>query len=676
MVLQTTRVAVICFLFCIISSISNDFNVQQAAFAQSSERGKFILYKYQHPMGEENYEITSQDDSLVLKTSFELTFVGDKVPVTTTLQVKQRDYSPLKFESKGRTSTRTEIDVAVEFANGTAIVRNGQQTKTEKIPGKFFTVAHPASVAPQMMLFRYWKRNNPPGRIPILPGGTVKIDFLGNDKIRIGEREETLERYCIEGVMWGCETVWFDKNQNLIALVGADAEMDRFEAVREGYESALQFFVKQGAEDAVRQLERWNQNIKPLHSGRFAITGVLLIDGRGGEPISNSVVIVENGRIVSVGNRETVTIPKGYKIHEARGKTLLPGLFDMHAHATQAEWFPASLAAGITTKRDAANELEFIVPIRDAIKAGRALGPRLLLAGYIDSGKNPLGRMRAETPDDARRIVNEYKRAGFEQIKIYQSLKPELVKVVAEEAHRLGMSVTGHVPSGMNIYAAVENGFDQVNHINFAFRAMLPKTFKPQPGQPPRIEPEADVAQEGLQFLREHKTIVEPTLARAELNFHGKSRPFDSIEPGMSKLPYELASLINTMGISSVQPQTTQFLDLTFRVTKALHKAGIPLIVGTDLAVPGHSEFRELELLVKAGLTPMEAIQAATINPARAMKLEKELGTIESGKIADLILVDGNPIESISNIRKVKFVVTNGRMYDTAILWQSVRFQN
>jgi imidazolonepropionase-like amidohydrolase len=645
--------------------------------AQTVERGKLIIYKYQQKMGEENYEITSESDALVLKTDFKLNFVGDDVPVTTTLRVRKDDLSPLNFETNGKTSTRTEVDAAVNVQNGMANMRSGQETKSEKVSGKFFTVAHPAPIAPQMMLFRYWKKNNIKDRLRLLPGGSAKIEFLGRDKVAVnGGEKETLERYCIEGVMWGCQTVWFDARQNLVALVAGDAEMDRFEAVREGYESQLPFFVRKGAEDAVAWLEKLNREIKPVQTGKFAVIGGLLVDGRGGEPVPDSVVLIDGGKILAAGKRSEIRIPKGYRTVDAKGKTVLPGLFDTHQHATQAEWFPAMLAAGVTTARDAANEIEFIVPIRDAIKEGRALGPRLLLAGYIDSGEHPLGRMTAETPEQAKALVNQYKNAGFEQIKIYQSLKPELVKIVTDEAHRLGMTVTGHVPTRMNIYGAVENGFDQVNHINFAFRAMLPKDFKPTPGQQPKIDPESEAAQEGLKFLRDRKIVFEPTLARSELNIHARTKPYSAREPGMFKAPYEFSVLLETMGSPpEAEARAEQTMELMLKVTKALYKAGVPLLVGTDLAVPGHTQFREMELLVKAGLSPIEAIQAATIVPARVFKLDKELGTIEAGKIADVILVDGNPLENISNVRKVKFAIANGRMYDTDKLWRSIRFQ-
>ncbi len=372
------------------------------AAQQPIEQGKFILYKYQLPIGTETYNITSEGESLLLKTNFDLSFIGGKVSVSSSLKVKKNDYQPILFESKGSTSTRTEVDTKIEVNGGIVTIRNGSNTKTEKLSGKFFTIAQPAPIAPQMMLFRYWQRNRIKDNLPIFPGGNVNLKFLGEDKISVAGKNETLSRYCLEGAMWGCETVWFDKQQRLIALVGADAEMDRFEALREGYDTLLPFFVDRSAKDAENQLEALSRQIKPLEENNFAIVGGLLIDGNGGEPISDSVVLIENGRIKAVGKKTDTKVPKGFRLVDARGKSLLPGLWDTHAHATQAEWFPASLAAGITTMRDAANEFEFITPLRDAIKSERIkIAPRLLLAGYIDSGSIPLGNMKADTPAEA-----------------------------------------------------------------------------------------------------------------------------------------------------------------------------------------------------------------------------------------------------------------------------------
>jgi len=237
--MKTTKFlrAFIALLFIFGSNLQAQTSTKNSA----AESGKFILYKYLQPIGAEAYEIAPDGDSLVLKANFNLTFVGGKVPLETTLRVRNSDYQPVLFTSKGKTSTRTQVDTNISIEKGIAAIRNGSANETKNISGKFFTIHQPAPVSPQMMLFRYWKRNNIKDNLTLLPGGNAKIVFLGNDKITVDGRTETLERYAIEGVMWERENVWFDKNQRLIALVGPDAEMDRLEAVREGYESALVF---------------------------------------------------------------------------------------------------------------------------------------------------------------------------------------------------------------------------------------------------------------------------------------------------------------------------------------------------------------------------------------------------------------------------------------------------
>ncbi|MGH9943118.1 MAG: amidohydrolase family protein [Pyrinomonadaceae bacterium] len=647
---------------------------ETVAVAQAGESGTYILYKYQRRIGEERFEIRPEGESLLLTSNFELTFVGDKVPLAASLRVRRDDLTPRSFEIKGRTSTRSDVDLAIEIDGTTATIRERGASRVVAVPARFFTTSGLVPVAQQTMLFRYWQQRHPKGRLPLLPGGGASFTLLGRDRVNVGGTTHELERYSIEGVAWGRFVAWFDRAQSLVALVGADAEMDRFEAVRGGFEPALPLFVAKGAEEASAQLAALKREIEPVRQGRYAVVGGLLVDGTERAPVPDSVVLLENGRVLAAGPRAKVKVPRGWAVFDARGKTLLPGLWDMHAHATQAEWFPASLAAGVTTMRDAANELEFIAPIRDAIRQGRALGPRLLLAGYVDSGPDALGSATAETPEAARALVQAYHRAGFEQIKIYQSLRPELVPVVAAEAHRLGLTVTGHVPTGMNVFQAVEAGMDQINHVSFLFRLLRPRDFRPQPGvQPPLpFDPQAPEARANIEFVKRSGTVVEPTLARGELNLFPRDKSFASVEPGMEKLPYQLSSVISSMGVPpEVGARARASMELSLKLTLALHRAGVPLLVGTDLVAPGHTEFRELELLVQAGLTPLAAIQAATIVPARVMKLDRELGTIEPGKRADLIVVDGNPLESISHIRRTQYVVTGGVMYECARLWQS-----
>jgi len=316
--------------------------------------------------------------------------------------------------------------------------------------------------------------------------------------------------------------------------------------------------------------------------------------------------------------------------------------------------------------------------VRDAINEGRGLGPRLLLAGIIDGeSKTAWGLVRANSTAEAQAAVNRYHAAGFQQIKIYSSVKPDVVKAICDEAHKLGLTVTGHVPEGMNAIQGVEAGMDQINHIQYLLPVVRPRTFRPLQGAPaPPLDFQTPEAQQALEFFKTHQTVIDPTLAIFEWSLHPAAKPFASIEPGAAKVPRQLAGAINNTGVpAGAVPQATAIMDRYLAIVGALHRAGITIVAGTDQVVPGHSLYREIELYVKSGFTPMEAIQAATIVPARVMKLDNEVGTIEVGKRADLIILDRDPLDNIRNIRTVKTVITGGRMFDCARLWLSVGFK-
>jgi hypothetical protein len=331
----------------------------------------------------------------------------------------------------------------------------------------------------------------------------------------------------------------------------------------------------------------------------------------------------------------------------------------MHSHVTQIEWAPVYLGAGVTTVRDMGNEFEFITALRKDINAGRALGPRLLLAGLVDGpGPNAFGVYYASTPEEAKQVVGKYHDAGFEQIKIYSLITPPMVEAICAEAHRLGMTVTGHVPNGMTIDQAANAGMDQVAHLAI------------------RGEAGSDDVNRIIGVLKERKTVIDPTQSWNELLGHAAGTPLAAFQPGAPKIPpplFRLFSNAGTAGIDSAAARTR--LERGLRIVKALHDAGVPVVAGTDEGVPGHSVHREIELYVEAGFTPMEALQAATIVSARAMKLDGELGTIEKGKRADLVVLNANPLEKIQNVRTVRWTIKDGKIYDAPALWRSVRFQ-
>ena len=657
---------------------------QQPATADSSvvEQGKFKLHKFEQAIGEETYEIRRDGDSFAVKMDFKFTDRGAPVPLTTTFRSAQ-DLTPQAFEIKGRTARPITIDEALTIDGGKVHFRSRDKQSDLSVPdGPFFTIAGYAPTTMQMLMVRYWATHGSPAQLTTLPNGSVKVEPRGQDTIHVSDKDEKLDRYTVEGLIWGRETLWFDAQRNLIAAITTDAEFDHFEAIRDGYESALGDFVGKAGADGMSALAEISKGLPGSHSATLAIVGGTLIDGTGAAPVPDSAVVIHNGRIVAVGPRSKVKIPKHANKVDATGKFILPGLWDMHAHFEQVEWGPIYLAAGVTTVRDCGNEFEFITAVRDAIARGRGLGPRLLLAGIVDgTGPFALGVQRVDTPEQAKQWVDKYHAAGFQQMKIYSSVKLEELKAVTEQAHRLGMTVTGHVPNGLTAYQAIEAGQDQINHITYIADIMRPQlpdnaTRDDRRKAAMNLALDSPEAKKALTFLKDHHTVVDPTLSVFEMFTATTAKPPASFEPGVNKIPVELAEQITDVEPPSEHSQIGEkIFQKEIEIVGALHRAGIPIVAGTDQTVPGHSLHRELELYVQAGFTPMEAIQAASIVPARVMGLEKELGTVEKGKRGDLILLDANPLDDIRNSRQVEYVITNGTMFRTAELWQSVGFK-
>ena len=670
-------------IICLLTMASFAVAQQPASAASTgAERGKFILHKFEQAIGEETYEISRDGDAVAVKVDFKFTDRGSPVPLSVTFRGAQ-DLTPQSFEIKGRTARPITIDEAVTVEGGKVHFRTRDKQSDLALPaGPFFTIAGYAPSTMQMLMVRYWATHGSPAQLATLPAGSVKIEPRGQDAVRVNGKEEKLDRYTVEGLIWGRETLWFDASRNLVAVVSTDAEFDHFEAVREGHESALGDFVGKSGADGMSELADLSKGIPGSHSATLALVGGTLIDGTGAAPISDAAVVVDQGRIVAAGPRSKVKIPKNANVVDAHGKFILPGLWDMHAHFEQVEWGPIYLAAGVTTVRDCGNEYEFITAVRDAVAQGRGLGPRLLLAGFIDgSGILAIGTARADSDEQTKEWVNRYHSAGFQQIKIYSSVKLEQVKAAADEAHRLGMTVTGHVPEGLNAYQVIEAGQDQINHIGY-IADIMHAPFPPDISRPDKRKATANIdldspeARKALAFLKEHHTVVDPTLALSELFAATTAKPPVSFEPGVAKVAPELAEQLTDVEPPSERSELMgKLFDKEVEIVGMLHRAGIPIVAGTDQSVPGHSLHREIEIYVQAGFTPMEAIQAATIVPARAMGLDKELGTIEKGKRGDLIVIDGDPLADIHNTRKVEYVITNGAMYHTAELWESVGFK-
>ena len=421
-----------------------------------SETGTFRLHKFAQPIGTETYTITRQDDTLTLESHFTFTDRGTPVPLTATLTAAP-DYTPRTFTIAGSTSRLSRIDVSVALSGSTARIRDGHDERTMPAPTPVFTIAGYAPVALEMALMRYWKAHGSPASLAILPSGRVDIRDRGADTITIDGREVRAGTVQRQRSRLGHRDV-VDGSRRIAGRPGDPRCRVRSLRGAAGWTGArATTFIANAARDEMRELEELSASLPGRRSGTLAFTGATLIRGTADAPIPRATIVTRAGRIVAAGPEDSTPVPSDAIRIDLTGRYIIPGLWDMHAHYEQVEWGPIYLAAGVTTVRDVGNELEFIAAVRDAIREGRGLGPRLLLAGVVDGdGPITLGVARVTNAADAARWVARYHDAGFEQIKIYSSLSEENVRNVCREAHARGMTVTGHIPNGMDIYQGVD----------------------------------------------------------------------------------------------------------------------------------------------------------------------------------------------------------------------------
>ena len=648
--------------------------IARAQVSAPTDSATFLLHKFEQHIGQETYHLTRTAQAHTYDVNFRFVDRGSPVALRANIVVTPAG-EPLRLAVKGQTSRFSSINDTISISNGQARVRVDDAVRTEKQAGLSFPVAGYSPGTGQLLLLRYWQQHGRPASLALLPSGTVRIREDGRDTVQFQNRPLVLRRYVLKGLVWGNELLWTDEQNNLLCIITNDAEGDKLEMMWQPYEALLPALIGRAATHGMRLFtSEIGAAAKAKASAKpqlLAIVGGTVVDVVRGRTIPNAVVLMEGGRILQVGPAASTPIPKGARVIRAEGKTVLPGLWDMHAHFQQAEWGPAYLAAGVTTVRDCGNEFSYINAVQQAIDGGRGVGPRILKAGLIDGdGPGALGIVRANTPAEAATVVQRYKDNGFAQIKLYSSVKPAMVSVICAEAHRVGLPVTGHIPEGMNIMQGVSAGMDQVNHLNYVFRAL-----RRNPDRSLILDDTASARV--FNFLKAHHTVVDPTVGVYELMFRSTRDDITAIEPAYAQLPQSLQVLFRTMGQddpASVAKYAPYFASMP-RLVKALYDHGIPIVAGTDMGFPGTSLARELELYVQGGLTPMQALQTATIAPARAMRAEQHAGSLDVGKQADLVIIDGNPLRQIRDLRRVQLVVKNGQVYEPAQMRKLADYQ-
>jgi imidazolonepropionase-like amidohydrolase len=433
---------------------------------------------------------------------------------------------------------------------------------------------------------------------------------------------------------------------------------------------------------------------KPAVADLLVLNNVTVVDVRTGTLQPEQTVILERNHIFSVGPGKSAKYPRNAPSVNCRGLFLIPGLWDMHVHLVFGDWFPDAqeislplfVANGVTGVRDMGSELDIVQNWRNEIEAGRLIGPRIFTSGPMLDGPKPRfpSSVAIATPEDAHRAVADLKRRGADFIKLQSLIPRDAVFAIAEEAKKQEIPFEGHVPDSVRASEMSEAGMKSFEHLIGIFEGSSPaedeflKGNKTEGRFLATHDPTRAAALAAI--LAKNQTWQCPTLVwerggnLIDVSDFSKDGRVKYVPASWRNKTWKRFTEEITKGYGTDDLATRKkFIEKELEVVGMLHKAGVPFLAGTDTPAgvhifPGYSLHEELQRFVAAGFTPLEALQTATINPARFFGIEDQAGTIEKGKFADLLLLSANPLEDIANTQKIAAVIVNGQYFRRADL--------
>ena len=525
--------------------------------------------------------------------------------------------------------------------------------------------------------------NSPAQTMSLLPNGTARLAKLAELTVGEGAARKFLTAYGIEGLSFSPIPIWMDGERFFGFVAGIGLLPEGYDGVFGSLQKAQDDAL---AEHAVTLVRRFGQ----LPPTPVAFTHVKLFDAERGRFVDDQTVVVDSGRITAVGNAGSIEVPAEARVIGGAGKSLVPGLWDAHRHAVDMTHGPLLLASGMTSARDPGSSPEQAVARSARIARGELLFPTLYSSLMIDA-PGPLQAQHAVTvasADEAVAAVRSAHERGFSGIKLYSSIKPEWLPSAIAEAKRLGLHVHGHVPATMRPLDAIRAGYDEITHINMVMMQALPDDVVDQSNTTQRFEgpgrhaKDIDFATEPMKSLiaemAARRIIVDPTLVAFEdLYVPERGDLAPAYAPFAGMLPTLIERDLRGGGHQVPEGLTRADYRASFgrmvELVSVLHGAGVPIVAGTDRDL-GLELVRELELYVQAGLTPAEALQTATIAPARLVKADALTGSIAVGKEADLVLVDGDPSSDIGALRRTVWVMSDGRLMNADELREAAGF--
>ncbi len=510
------------------------------------------------------------------------------------------------------------------------------------------------------------------GRLPLLPGGSLSSRKLGEAQVTRDGKSQTVQLLALTGQGFTPNFVW--ATQEARPRVFALIYPGFLQLIEEGWQAnadALETRQKAAEGELLVDLRK---KLGHDFAGATLITDVRVFDSEKATLGAATDVLVRDGKIVAVGKAGKDIQPE--RRIDGRGKTLLPGLFDMHGHVSR--WDGGlNIAAGVTTVRDMGNDNATLQQMIGEIRDGTLMSPNVVPAGFIEGESDYSARngFVIKNLDEAKKAVDWYSEHGYPQIKIYNSFPKAVLRDTVAYAHSKGMRVSGHVPAFLRAQDVVDQGFDEIQHINqlllnfFVDDKTDTRTlqrFYLVAEKTADLDLDSKPVQDFIDTLAAKKIAIDPTLATFEF-LHQREGELSPIFVAVdSHLPPDVqrgrrAAEMNIPDDATWQRYNKSY-DKAVEFVGRAYKAGVPLLAGTD-EVPGFTLQHELALYVRAGLTPAQALQVATWNAAKVARVDVDRGSVSAGKRSDLILIDGDPTRDIGDLRKIALVLQGSTAY-------------
>lgn len=513
-----------------------------------------------------------------------------------------------------------------------------------------------------------------PGRtMMLLPGGEARAEKLTTLDVGEGASKQTVTLWSMTGISTSPVPVWADANDKFfaasfgIAWIPAEyaGEQKRLE---EAQTAALAAIAP--------------ANMKALlktPAGPVAFTNVKLYDADNVRFVSGQTVVVDKGLIAAVGPAGSTKVPSGAQVFDGTGKTLVPGLWDVHMHVGNDFTGVQELSMGVTSVRDPGNDDTQTIDRRKRAAAGQLLLPNVYASSLID-GKGTYTAQVANAVDseaEAVEAVRAAKAKGMVGVKFYGTLNKDWLPAAIAEAKKLGLHVHGHIPVGMRPLDAIKAGYDEVTHVNWVIMQAMPDSVIDVSNGIARFEGPGryakDVDLDGpemtamIDAMAKGKIYSDPTMIAFESLYYPENGELSSsYAPFVGTMPPTTERGFRTGGFAVPKDLTRADYRASWakmvRMIGKMHKAGVPIIAGTDGS--GIEIIHELEIYGEAGMTPAEALATATIVPARMLKVDGRTGSIKVGKVADMVLVEGDPEKRIGDLRQTRTVVFGGKLLD------------